>query len=153
MEQTVELSLRPGRALVIPEFLSPAAAARWSRESMARIDLWRFTIDHYVLGMAYYAEMENGDVASYHQHAAGADAIVDAVLPEFREVMSRGSRFLWNPTGRHIPARPRAIGGKRLWVHGGLTLNDTEGDLDGVESEDHFGKVTSTARGWRPTRT
>src|ERR1044072_6455124 len=124
MYQRMELSLRPGRAMVIPEFISSDTAACWYRESLARRDLWRVTIDHYVLGMAYYAEMENGDVARYHQQAAEADAIVDAVLPEFRSVMVQACRFLWNPTHRHIPAHPRAVGGQRLWAHGGLTLND-----------------------------
>jgi hypothetical protein len=150
MDQVTELSLRPGRALVVPEFLSPATAARWYRDSLAHMDIWRFTIDHYVLGMAYYAEMENGDVAHYHQRAAEADAIVDKVLPEFRRVMAGASCFLWNPSNRHIPAHPRAVGGKSLWVHGGLTLNDTEGDLDGVESKEHFGKGHIDSEGLAP---
>lgn len=150
MDEGMELSLRLGRALVIPEFISPATAARWHRESMAHRNLWRFSIDHYVLGMAYYAEMESGDVARYHQQAAEADAIVDTVLPEFREVMAQGCRFLWNPTNRQIPARPRAIGGKALWVHGGVTLNDTEGDLDGIESAEQFGKGHIDSEGLAP---
>jgi hypothetical protein len=150
MDQRMELSLRPGRAIVIPEFISSDTAASWYRESIAHRDLWRFTIDHYVLGMAYYAEMENGDVARYHQQAAEADAIVDLVLPSFREVMAQGCRFLWNPTNRQIPAQPRAIGGKTLWVHGGITLNDTEGDLDGIESDQHFGKGHIDSEGLAP---
>ena len=149
-ESEMELSLRAGRALVVQDFLSPATAARRSRESLAHRDLWRFSIDHYVLGMAYYAEMESGDVARYHEQAAEADAIVDRVLPEFREVMVKSCRFLWNPTNRHIPAHPRAVGGKALWVHGGLTLNDTEGDLDGVESEELFGKGHIDSEGLAP---
>jgi hypothetical protein len=150
MNRAMELSLRPGRALVIPEFLNPATAAHWSHESIAHRNLWRFTIDHYVLGMAYYAEMESGDVARYHEQAAEADALVDKVLPDFREVMAQGSRFLWNPTDQHIPVYPRAVGGKSLWVHGGLTLNDTEGALDGVESEELFGKGHIDSEGLAP---
>jgi len=146
----MELSLRPGRAVVIPEFISPATAMRWHRDSTARMDVWRFSIDHYVLGMAYYAEMESGDVARYHQQAAEADATVDQVLPEFRGVMAGACRYLWNPTGRQVPARPRAVGGKALWVHGGLTLNDTEGSLDGVESEEQFGKGHIDSEGLAP---
>lgn len=150
MIQRMELSLRPGHVLVIPEFVSPATAATWYRDSMSRMELWRFTIDHYVLGMAYYAEMENGDVARYHQQAAESNVIVDSVLPNFRSVMAEGCRFIWNPTNRHIPAHPRAVGGANLWVHGGLTLNDTEGNLDGIESEEQFGKGHIDSEGLAP---
>jgi hypothetical protein len=150
IEQSLEMSLQPGRALVVPGFLAPETASRWYHEIIKQQHLWRFTIDHYVLGMAYYAEMERGDVARYHQFASQSDGEVDKVLPNFRQVMAQAPRFLWNPTERHIPAKPRALGGVGLWVHGGLTVNDTEGDLNGVESEESFGKGHIDSEGLAP---
>jgi hypothetical protein len=150
IERKLELSLRPAHALVVPNFLTSTTAAHWYRQTILRKDLWRFSIDHYVLGMAYYAEMESGDVARYHQLAAQADSTVDLVLPAFRQVIVQAVRFLWNPTKRHIPAKPRAIGGRSLWVHGGLTMNDTEGDVNGLKSEEIFGKGHIDSEGLAP---
>lgn len=109
-------------------YLDDSRRTAWLDTLFRRSDLWTERMGFHVMGPAWYADIETGNLASYHVLAEERCRMVRELFPGLVEMLQGTARFL----PRELPVRARSETLGPFWGEAALVLLGAEKAAGGV---------------------